>query len=151
MTAASVPEPALSRAADRERSAAFVPELYVSDFRRSLEFYVDLVGFEVRYERPESQFAYLALGEAELMIEHDATTWVVAPLERPYGRGINFQIAVSDLDALYARFVASGHGIVAPPEERWYRRGSEQVGQKQFLVQDPDGYLLRFAQFLAVR
>ncbi|MEO9168740.1 MAG: VOC family protein, partial [Aestuariivirga sp.] len=31
-------------------------------------------------------------------------------------------------------------------EEKWYRAGDEEVGQRQFLVQDPDGYLLRLCQ-----
>jgi len=34
------------------------------------------------------------------------------------------------------------------PHERWYRRDNTAVGQRQFLVMDPDGYLLRFAQSL---
>ena len=37
------------------------------------------------------------------------------------------------------------------PEEKWYRKDSIEVGNKQFLVQDPDGYLLRFTQDLGKR
>ncbi|WP_425309962.1 hypothetical protein AADG42_14735 [Ammonicoccus fulvus] len=29
------------------------------------------------------------------------------------------------------------------PEVQWYRTGADEVGVRQFLVQDPDGYLLR--------
>ena len=28
----------------------------------------------------------------------------------------------------------------------WYRMKDTKVGHKEFLVQDPDGYLLRFAE-----
>ena len=30
------------------------------------------------------------------------------------------------------------------PETKWYRVGSEEAGVEQFLVTDPDGYLIRF-------
>ena len=132
-------------------TAKLVPELKVSDFERSLSFYVDLAGFEILYERPEEAFAYLSLGGAELMIERDDGMWSTGPLERPYGRGINLQIEVPDAEALHERFVARGYPVMVPMEERWYRRNDVYVGQKQFLVQDPDGYLLRFGEDLGTR
>jgi len=33
-----------------------------------------------------------------------------------------------------------------PVEDKWYRRDDSEVGQRQFVVADPDGYLLRLAQ-----
>ena len=33
-------------------------------------------------------------------------------------------------------------------EENWYRQGNRLLGNKEFLVQDPDGYLLRFSEDL---
>jgi len=128
-----------------------VPELSVSDFTRSFAFYVQLIGFDVLYARPESDFAYLSREGAELMIERTSGTWSTGPLEQPYGRGINFQIMVSDLTALYSRLVAAGYPIMVEPAEGWYRRGDAFDGQRQFLIQDPDGYLLRFAEDLGTR
>ncbi|WP_437406828.1 VOC family protein [Sinorhizobium meliloti] len=46
-----------------------VPELSVSDWRKSLRFYGDVLGFNIDYQRPENGFAYLRLGPAELMID----------------------------------------------------------------------------------
>lgn len=38
------------------------------------------------------------------------------------------------------------------PEEKWYRIGpSEEAGIRQFLVQDPDGYLVRLQMSLGHR
>jgi hypothetical protein len=37
------------------------------------------------------------------------------------------------------------------PEEKWYRTGARETGVRQFLVQDPDGYLLRLQQRLGER
>ena len=38
-----------------------------------------------------------------------------------------------------------------PLEERWYRREDEELGNRQFVVADPDGYLLRFFTNLGTR
>lgn len=82
----------------------------------------------------------------------DATrSWLTADLAPPFGRGVNLQIEVGDVDALLARVVASGTALFWPQEERWYRRDDRLLGNKQFLVQDPDGYLLRFYQDLGQR
>lgn len=38
------------------------------------------------------------------------------------------------------------------PEEKWYRIGpSEEAGVRQFLAQDPDGYLVRLQMSLRHR
>ena len=71
-------------------------------------------------------------------------TWKVAPLEKPLGRGMHFQIQVEDVDALYKKFKDNSHSIFVEMEDQWYRKNDEEVGNRQFLVQDPDGYLLRF-------
>ncbi|MFE5430816.1 hypothetical protein [Peribacillus simplex] len=36
-------------------------------------------------------------------------------------------------------------------QENWYRADTKLVGQKEFLIMDPDGYLLRFVQTLGER
>ena len=129
-------------------SAKLVPELLVSDFTASLDFYVRLIGFTVRYDRPAEKFAYLDLGGAELMIEQETDFWLTAKREKPYGRGINLQIEVTDLDGILARLLAAGIVLFRPVEEAWYRAGGHYAGNCQFLVQDPDGYLLRMFQDL---
>lgn len=126
-----------------------VPELDVSDLDASLGFYVAICGFEVAYARAEERFAYLDLGGAQLMLQEAAgpgRRFRTASLERPFGRGVNLQIEVGDLDSLYRRVDGAGVHTLWGPEERWYRRSSDTVGQRQFVVADPDGYLLRFFQ-----
>jgi catechol 2,3-dioxygenase-like lactoylglutathione lyase family enzyme len=130
-------------------TVALVPELEVSDFSKSLEFYVDVIGFSVLYDRPERPFAFLGLGSAQLMIEHGGS-WITGLLERPFGRGINFQIDVPDVSTLKARLVKAGWPLFRDVEDVWYRRGTEYVGARELVVQDPDGYLLRFSQKLGV-
>lgn len=131
-----------------------VPELDVSDIDASLAFYAGICGFTVRYERPEERFVYLDLDGVHLMLEAAAgpgRRFSTAPLERPFGRGVNFQIAVRDVDALYARVEAAGCDVPIPMEERWYRADDVLCGNRQFVVADPDGYLLRFFRDLGER
>ena len=131
-------------------AVALVPEIEVSDFARTLRFYIDVLGFSVLYDRPERPFAYLTLGAAHIMIEHGGT-WMTGALEQPFGRGMNFQITVSDVTAMAARLAVEGWPLFKPMEDAWYRRGDEHVGSREIVVQDPDGYLLRFSQHLGVR
>ncbi len=134
---------------------ALVPELGVSDWETSRAFYCDLIGFEVAYERPEEGFSYLTLGEAQLMIDQIGIgrTFEIdeAPLERPFGRGLNLQIRVASVDDILTRLAAAGVALPLPLEEKWYRRDDHEVGNRQFVVADPDGYLLRLFEDLGVR
>jgi catechol 2,3-dioxygenase-like lactoylglutathione lyase family enzyme len=129
---------------------ALVPELYCSDLNRSMLFYVDVLGFELAYQRTEEKFAFLTLGEAHLMLEQADTgrKFLAGPLERPFGRGMNLMIKVPNVVSLYAGVVTDGAPITLELEEKWYRIGDELAGNRQFVVEDPDGYLLRFFQDL---
>ncbi len=125
---------------------ALIPELTVSDLERTRAFYVDLLGFRVEYERPEDKFIFLSLEKNQMMFQQDNGHWSVGPLEQPYGRGINFEMSVSDVDALYRRVLAAGAEPFRKMTESRYRSGNEVIVQKEFLIQDPDGYLLRFTE-----
>lgn len=131
--------------------AALVPELSVADIQVSLAFYCDVLGFAVRYVRPEEGFAFLALGDAELMLDQLGLgrDWTTAPLQSPFGRGVNFQIDVPALMPILDRLAAAGIALFLAPETKSYQTASGSVVQRQFCVQDPDGYLLRFCEVVA--
>jgi catechol 2,3-dioxygenase-like lactoylglutathione lyase family enzyme len=129
-----------------------VPELLVRDIEVSLRFWRDLLGFRVLYERKAEGFVYLARERAEVMLENlGERSWNVGGMEPPFGRGINLQIEASSLRPMLEALSSAGWPLYQQPEERWYRVGNTDAGQRQFLVQDPDGYLLRFAQSLTSR
>lgn len=133
---------------------SLIPELDVENLDASLRVYTGVFGFAVLFERPEERFAYLELEGSHLMLEEAAgpgRRFRTAPLEKPYGRGVNLQIRVSDVGGLHARAMRAGLAIVTDLEERWYRREGQERGQRQFVVADPDGYLLRFYTYLGVR
>lgn len=132
--------------------ATLVPELTCTNLTDSRRFYCDLLGFSVRYERPEDGFAYLCLGDAQIMLEQEhAEGWAVGPLERPFGRGINFQIEVETIDPICTRLRSASVALFRDPKEVWYRQDDVEHGQIEMLVQDPDGYLLRFVELLGTR
>jgi catechol 2,3-dioxygenase-like lactoylglutathione lyase family enzyme len=134
--------------------ATLVPEFVCSNFAESLRFYTGLLGFRVLYSRPEERFAYLERDGAELMLEQSVSKdrlWPRAELAYPFGRGINFQIQVADAERLHAAILAAGVAFYLPLEEKWYRRENDEIGVRQFAIQDPDGYLLRFSQIIGER
>jgi catechol 2,3-dioxygenase-like lactoylglutathione lyase family enzyme len=129
-----------------------IPELYCSDIERSLAFYTDLLGFEVLYSRPEESFYFLIREGAELMLDHSRTRRLVnGETEQPFGRGLNLQIQVSDVKSLHDSLIDRGLALFWRLEEKWYRRDDELLGNWQFVVADPDGYLLRFYEDLGRR
>ena len=130
-----------------------VPELSVTDYEASRHFWCDLIGFSLRYERIEEGFGYLVLGSAHLMLDqiNRGRTWATGALEPPLGRGINFEVQVENLDTALQRIMSAGWPIFVEPEEKWYRAGDIEIGVRQFLVQDPDGYLLRLQQEIGER
>ena len=96
----------------------------------------------------------LGIQPAHLMLEEAAgpgRRFHGAPLEYPFGRGVNFQIQVANVDAIHARVLAAQAQVVLPMEERWYRRTDHETGNRQFVVADPDGYRLRFFTDLGQR
>ncbi|MFC3127527.1 bleomycin resistance protein [Pseudoroseomonas globiformis] len=133
---------------------SLVPELDVFDLDHSLSVYIDVLGFRCHVSRPEERFAYLIREGVHLMLEEAAgpgRRFRTAPLEYPFGRGINLQIEVSDVDTLYASVQQASLMVVIPLEERWYRQDQTEAGSRQFVMADPDGYLLRFFSDLGWR
>ena len=134
--------------------APLVPEFLVSDLEESLAFWCGLIGFRVLYDRPEEKFAYLDLDGAQVMLEENAPGvrhWITGTLDKPFGRGINFQIEVDDMEGTLDRLRKAGWPLFMEPEEKWYRLADKETGQRQFLVQDPDGYLLRLVHDIGER
>lgn len=133
--------------------APLAAELIVTDLGRSLWFWRDLIGFAVAYERPGERFAYLDLAGAQVMLSERGYMgrWINAELEAPFGRGINLQAEAADLEPALDRLLAANWPLYIAVEEKWYRAGDIEVGVSQFVVSDPDGYLLRLSQPLGKR
>ncbi len=92
------------------------------------------------------------IGHPAFLTRHNAASkFSTGSLERPLGRGINFEVQVENLDPALQRIMSAGWPVFIEPEEKWYRAGDIEIGVRQFLVQDPDGYLLRLQQEIGER
>ncbi len=77
--------------------------------------------------------------------------WIIQPLDCPRRRGLNLSIDCPDATGLVQRLTSAGVSLREPLEDYWYRNNEILHGGRNFLVQDPDGYLLRFAGHIGDR
>ena len=129
---------------------ALVPELSVTDVEQSKWFYTALLGFQLEYERTNDKFAFLSLNNAQLMIKEINGYQETGLLDYPLGRGVNFQIIVEDIQPIVCRLNQHAISLFREPFVSEYITGDTIIKEIEFLVQDPDGYLLRFSQELKV-
>ena len=122
---------------------SLIPELSVSNIDISKKFYLYL-GFKIRYERKENKFCFLQLEGNQIMIEENNYNWNTEKLEHPYGRGINLSMTVSNIEKMYEILKEKNIKFFLDLEIHEYRIDDKISYDKEFLIQDPDGYLLRF-------
>ena len=123
---------------------SLIPELSVFDIVQTKNFYEEL-GFKIEYERPEVKFVFMSFQDSQFMFEqiHDEG-WNTGELIYPLGRGINFSIAVDDIENLYTLVKSKKLEIYKKLTKSVYLVNGIEKIQMEFLIQDPNGYLLRF-------
>ena len=73
-------------------------------------------------------------------------------LEYPFGRGINFEIATPDVSTLILHLEERHYPLTRGIKESWRSIGkNKEHGSREILVNNPDGYLLRFSEDLGER
>jgi len=122
-----------------------IPELTVTNIEKSRIFYENL-GFKIMYERKEDKFIFLELNQNQIMIQEDNDVWETGPLEYPFGRGINISMEVKDVEKIKQNLLKTNYPLYQDIKESIYKVNEKEYIDKEFLVQDPDGYLLRFTQ-----
>lgn len=134
------------------KSNPLTPELYVTDFKKSLHFYTEILGFTIEYQRENPLFAFLSYQDSHLMIQeinpNEDKAFVTGDYEYPFGRGINFQISTDNVEELAQSLKSHNYPLRRDLQDSWYKKGNILNGNRQILVQDPDGYLLRFSQHI---
>ena len=123
-----------------------IPELSVKDIEKSKNFYIDILGFELKYERAQDKFAFLEYKGSQIMIEEINNHWSTGELSYPFGRGINFQIETDEIENISARLKEQNIPIYKDIFKSEYVADDITYIELELLVQDPDGYLLRFQQ-----
>ena len=123
---------------------SLIPELSVFDIVQTRNFYEEL-GFKIEYERPEEKFVFMSFQDSQFMFEqiHD-DGWNTGELSYPLGRGINFSIAVEDVEELYKLVKTLNFEIYKELTRNKYQVNGTEETQIEFLIQYTNGYLLRF-------
>lgn len=132
--------------------AHLIAEFIISDFDRTLAFWTGPLGFTPAFMRPAQRLACVTRPEgAQIMFYERDGDWETGPLEQPFGRGAITQIFVENVDDIATAIRAAGVPFYVAPREKWRDWGDRLGGQREFLVQDPDGYLIMVAQRIGER
>lgn len=105
------------------------------DLQKSRDFYVDLLGFDVKYDSDwYVQLCSPDNSEIEYgIIKRDHE---LVPAQYQYSpTGMYVTFVVAEVDATYQKAVAMGLQIIQEPRNEFY-------GQRRFLTQDPNGCLI---------
>lgn len=122
-----------------------IPELTVFNIEETREFYLDILGFKLEYERIEDEFIFISFENSQFMFEQVHNSgWNIGELKYPLGRGINFSIEVKDIESFYDKVISHNITLFRELMISNYKVDNKMINQKEFLVQDPNGYLLRF-------
>lgn len=122
---------------------SLIPELSVTNIENSKKFYTE-IGFKIIYERKKDKFCFLQLEENQLMIEEINDNWNTGVLNYPFGRGINISMSIKDIDKYYKEIKEKNIKLFQEIKISKYQVNEIIYEDKEFLIQDPDGYLLRF-------
>ena len=122
---------------------SLIPELSVSNIENSIEFYTS-IGFKIIYERKKDKFCFLELENNQIMIKQINNNWNTGILEYPFGRGINISMSIKNIDQYYNKIKEKNIKIFQEIQINKYQVDEKIYEDKEFLIQDPDGYLLRF-------
>jgi lactoylglutathione lyase len=127
--------------AKMDREAVLRLELFVEDMAASIDFYTQVLAFEVVRHEPDD-YTSLSWGNAVLGIGPVAKL----PEDGGYfgrdissycrGLGVEIVLEVDDVDEWHTRVGASGHPILESLHDRPW-------GLRDFRIADPDSYYLR--------
>ena len=119
-----------------EDAVAIVP---VRDVRKTVDFFVDVLGFEERFVSDDQGFAIVVHGEAALhFVKAQDTDSLKATANH-----FSIYLWVKQVDALYEVLKPK---LEALPEGRVRAPFTQDYGMREFHVKDPDGCLLLFGE-----
>ena len=119
------------------------PNLMVENVNETIEYYRDVLGFELVMTVPEEgefDWAMMSCGGVELMFQSRGSLGAEYPpfAELEIGGSLGFYIEVAGIDELYAGLVERAE-VVTEPHTTFY-------GMREFTIRDCNGYVLTFAE-----
>jgi lactoylglutathione lyase len=112
--------------------------LYVSDLRRSIEWYRDVIGLPFRFEG-DGYAEFATEGCKFALYERTKLPELIGRLPMAGGPAGEVAFVVDDVDAQVARVRAAGAEILSGPVDRPW-------GHRTVHVLDPDGFVVELAQ-----
>ena len=128
-----------------------VAELHVNDLGASLAFWRDILTFSVAYQRDDSFFYLEHAGGHQIMLCQRNDRFETGPLIHPLGQGAMFQFYFDKVGPVIDRLRSQNWNLSRPSRDLARQVGNAEHGQLEVFVQNPDGYLLMFAQHIGQR
>ena len=105
-----------------------------------------MLGFKIVYERVDDKFIFLELNGNQIIIKQENDIWNTFTLEFLYGRGINITMTIENVEDLFYYLMMRKYPVYSEIIYNEYIIDGIKYIDKEFLLQDPDGYLLRFCE-----
>ncbi len=126
---------------------SLIPELLVSNALKSLDFYTEMLGFEILFDRKDEGFYFLNKEGGQLMINQlKDDSWVNGNLSHPFGQGMHLTFNTSNIEDVIKD--ALNDSIYLGPFDQTYDVADGKATLKEIIYKDPDGYLIRFVQHI---
>jgi catechol 2,3-dioxygenase-like lactoylglutathione lyase family enzyme len=109
--------------------------LPVSDWRRSRDWWRDVLGFKVEFEIPDRS-AVAMVDESDLTVFLENGEVIASPV-------LGFTVQVADVEARHAELAAAGVAFVHPPMKVFWGYGA--------VLLDPDGYRIHLWDEVSMR
>ncbi len=130
------------------------PNLMVKDVKKTIQFYINKLGFQLMMAVPETQdeiltdipedkkivYALVKNGNVELMFqaEENLKKDISAFSEAKIGASVSFYIEVENVENFYDK-IKKKTEVVKELSTAWY-------GMNEFYIRDNNGYILGFAE-----
>lgn len=120
------------------------PNLMIKDMKISQEFYVNTLGFEILDQVPKDEApVWMMLGHGEITFMLQSTESITDEIpslkKKDTGGTLLFYVTITEITS-YFEVVSKQAKVIKPLHKTFY-------GATEFTIEDPDGYLITFAEF----
>ncbi len=151
-TGGAMSQPTVTARAERQPAwpPALTPYIVVSDARRAIDWYTDVLGATRRGEpivNPDGTIGHaeIGIGDAVLMLAEASDLWPDVPVRAPESPATfshTLHLEVEDVDGITERARGTGASVEREPTDQFYGRGSvivDPFGHRWMLLRPPAG------------
>jgi uncharacterized glyoxalase superfamily protein PhnB len=119
---------------------SIVPALAVASIEKSVEFYTQVLGFDILFTLPgaDGSLVHASVGRGEASVMFGKLDPSNPHDQGKLGAGVALYATVADnedIDAYFRRVKDAGATVVQVPKDEFW-------GHRDWIIADPDGYLL---------